>query len=171
MRLITVLAAALLVAGAAQAAPAAENCAATDTGLPSPLTHWTHKSSASAAAAASGATNAPIPLDQALTVTLAPSAAVTFAPPPGRPAAPATFGGVLAFEVKTAGTYVAALGAGAWIDVVQDGKAITSTGHGHGPACSTIRKMVDFSLQPGVYLIQLSGAPAAEIGLLVARKP
>ena len=38
------------------------------------------------------------------------------------------------------------LSAGAWIDVVKDGAQVASSAHGHGPACSTLRKQVAFEL-------------------------
>ena len=68
------------------------------------------------------------------------------------------------------GTYRVALGAGAWVDMLRDGKAIASTAHGHGPACSGIRKIVDFPLTPGSYVLQLAGSPDANIPVLVAMK-
>ncbi len=62
-------------------------------------------------------------------------------------------------------------GWGAWIDVVRDGKPLESIAHGHGPACSGIRKIVDFALQPGRYLVSIDGNEAPEVSILVAAKP
>jgi hypothetical protein len=39
--------------------------------------------------------------------------------------------------------------------------------HGHGPACASIRKIVDFALSPARYDVRLSGTTAASISLLV----
>ena len=64
-----------------------------------------------------------------------------------------------------------ALGSGAWIDVVKDGKAIESTAHGHGPDCSGVRKVVDFPLQPGSYTLQVAANGQAQLPLLVTRAP
>ena len=55
--------------------------------------------------------------------------------------------------------------------MIKDGQPQISTAHGHGPACSTIRKMVDFSLQPGRYVLQISANAEAEISVLVTRAP
>ena len=85
-----------------------------------------------------------------------------------KPDAPATFAGLFAFTVPTAGRYRVALGAGAWIEVARDGKAVASAAHAHGPACTPVRKMVDFDLQPGTYLLQVSGSTAPRLHLLVA---
>ena len=66
-------------------------------------------------------------------------------------------------EVKKAGRLVVALDAGAWIDLVRDGVAVKSVVHDHGPACSGIRKMVEFDVSQGRYLLQITNAPAASI--------
>lgn len=80
----------------------------------------------------------------------------------------AGFGGVLRFTVAEAGTWRIALASAAWIDVVADGKTVASSAHGHGAACSGIRKMVDFPLTPGSYVLQISGNATAETSVLLA---
>lgn len=74
-------------------------------------------------------------------------------------------GQAVTLRIAEAGTYGVALGIGAWIDVARDGRSLDSVGHGHGPACSTIRKIVDFRLEPGTYTVTLSRTtePAARI--------
>src|SRR3546814_11240362 len=66
-------------------------------------------------------------------------------------------------EVKKAGRLIVALDAGAWIDLVRDGAAQKSITHGHGPACSGIRKMVEYDVTPGRYQLQIGNAPTAAI--------
>ncbi|HEX8555674.1 MAG TPA: homogentisate 1,2-dioxygenase, partial [Sphingomonas sp.] len=73
------------------------------------------------------------------------------------------------FRVASAGTYRVALDSAMWIDVVAGTAAIASTTHGHGPACSGVRKMVDFALRPGRYVIQLSGSAKPQAVVMVAR--
>lgn len=80
-------------------------------------------------------------------------------------------GGLVRFRVREVGTYRVALGTAAWIDVVADGKALLSASHGHGPACSGIRKIVDFNLMPGAYVVVLSGNAEQATQILVAKKP
>lgn len=75
---------------------------------------------------------------------------------------------VIEIAIPRAGTYGVALSDGAWIDVVRDGKALTAVGHGHGPACSGIRKIVRFALGAGQYQFRLSGIKAASIGVMIA---
>ncbi len=82
---------------------------------------------------------------------------------PERKPDPFKYGGMVPIEVKTPGRLVVALGAGAWIDLVRDGKFLKSVAHGHGPDCSGIRKMVEYDVEPGRYLLQISSAPAASI--------
>ena len=64
-----------------------------------------------------------------------------------------------------------ALGSGAWVDIVKDGKAIESVAHGHGPDCSGIRKMVDFPLEPGNYVLEIAANGQSQLPLLVAHLP
>ena len=82
---------------------------------------------------------------------------------PERKPDPFKYGGMVPIEVKTPGRLVVALGAGAWIDLVRDGKFLKSAAHGHGPDCSGIRKMVEYDVEPGRYLLQISSAPTASI--------
>ncbi|HEX4272840.1 MAG TPA: hypothetical protein VHZ32_15725, partial [Rhizomicrobium sp.] len=62
-------------------------------------------------------------------------------------------------------------GAGPWIDVLKDGAAVTSGVHGPGPACSGIRKTVQFPLQPGRYVIQISANAGDSVPVMVSLVP
>ena len=73
------------------------------------------------------------------------------------------FGGMIPIDVKRAGRLVVALDAGAWIDLVRDGAIVKSMTHRHGPACSGIRKMVEFDVMQGRYQLQIVNAPTASI--------
>ena len=73
--------------------------------------------------------------------------------------APAQTGGMtrIGFRIDTAGTYGIALDQAGWIDVApKGGAALKSVKHGHGPECSTIRKIVRFDLRPGAYTLTLT---------------
>ncbi|ABE63535.1 hypothetical protein Nham_2757 [Nitrobacter hamburgensis X14] len=59
-------------------------------------------------------------------------------------------------DVREAGTYRVALDSAAWIDLVRGRQAVISIAHGHGPACTGIRKIVDFPLAPGLYTLQIA---------------
>ena len=82
---------------------------------------------------------------------------------PAREPDPFKFGGMVPIIVKKPGRLTVALDEGAWIDLVRDGKAVTSVSHGHGPACSGIRKTVDLDVTEGRYLLQIVNAPNASI--------
>jgi hypothetical protein len=149
--------------------PAPASCTASDVALPPYLAGW-----AKPQALTAGILRSALPQAVASTgyaVMLAPVASVAYGTPPGKAPAPGSYGGMLSVEIADAGTYVAALAAPAWIDVVKDGKPLDSTAHSHGPDCSTIRKLVEFSLEPGRYTIQLAGSPAQTIRFMIARKP
>lgn len=76
-------------------------------------------------------------------------------------------GAVASFRVAKAGIYQIGLSNGAWIDVVRGGKVLASSKHGHGPACTGLRKMVSFALTPGTYTLQLASMPAAEMRVMI----
>ena len=104
--------------------------------------------------------------EQAATVALHPVGDVRFVSAPEKRTDVSGYGGMLAVNVREAGTYQIALSAGAWIDVLKDGAAVASTGHDHGAGC----KIVSFALQPGRHVIQLSGNKEATIKVLVSPK-
>lgn len=105
-----------------------------------------------------------------IALTLQPIDSVTFPAPLERKPATGTFGGVYHVTVAAAGTYRVVLQNGAWIDLVRDGKSLTSIGHMEGTPCSGIRKIVDFDLKPGTYIVQLSGAKTSQMRILIAAK-
>jgi hypothetical protein len=105
-----------------------------------------------------------------IALTLEPIDSVTFPLPLERKPAAGTFGGVFHVTIATAGTYRVVLQNAAWIDLVRDGKSLTSVGHMEGAPCSGIRKIVDFALQPGTYALQLSSAKTKEMRILIATK-
>ncbi|WP_233151205.1 homogentisate 1,2-dioxygenase [Sphingomonas mollis] len=121
-----------------------------------------------AAAASDGAAPA-LPIGASRQASLLPAAQIAYRVAPAKRGSDDSRGGLFAFTVPAGGRYRVALGSGAWIDVVSDGKAVDSVAHGHGPACSGVRKMVDFDLRPGRYLLQIAGSDAASLRLMVSR--
>jgi hypothetical protein len=102
-------------------------------------------------------------------VTLHPAAHVELASKPGKPAATDSHGGYVTFVAAKPGTYRVALSNPSWIELLTNGKPVTSTRHGHGPRCSGMRKIVDFNLPAGLHMIQLSGSPDATMRVMVVR--
>ena len=147
----------LLQAAPATAAPVCTAAVAPPTGLEA----WS---------VAPGMTGDVIAPGKNIALTLQPIDSVTFPLPLDRKPAAGTFGGVYHVTIATAGTYRVVLQNGAWIDLVRDGKSLTSVAHMEGAPCSGIRKIVDFALQPGTYIVQLSGAKTAQMRILIATK-
>jgi len=123
---------------AASAEPAA--CSAPADLSATPLAGWT---------AADGDTGAAIVPGQPVTLAMADGAAAR------------------TLTVDAAGRYGVAADGRVWIDLVADGKPLTSAEHGHGPDCSGIRKIVWFDLVPGTYELALSKATAERVRVLV----
>lgn len=88
---------------------------------------------------------------------------------PGQPVTLAMADGAAArtLTVAEAGRYGVAADGRVWIDLVADGRPLTSVEHGHGPACSGIRKIVWFDLAPGTYELALSKAATDRVRVLV----
>ncbi len=146
-------------------------CPADAEPVPAELSGWADRTPVQASADAAGTGAGTLVSGQAHLLRLLPVADVRFPAKTKEDAKPIGYGGNAALEISRAGTYHVALGWGAWIDVVRDGKPLESIAHGHGPACSGIRKIVDFALQPGRYLVSIDGNEAPEVSILVAAKP
>jgi hypothetical protein len=163
---LTILAAGALP-GAAFAAEVAPPCTVPGE-LPNDLAAWAMLYTGKAATDARSLTGAGLVIGQASQITLAPTEAITYPLRPEKPGGPGTFGGLLRFVVARQGTYRVVLGTAAWIDLVAPGgTAVPSAGHSHGPACTGIRKIVEFALIPGSYTLQMSGNATRATEVLV----
>lgn len=149
---------------------AAQTCTAPAT-LPAPLASWASPVPIKAAGKADASKRAVLTPGQAVTLALLPTPKVAYPLRPEKPGGSVSYGGLVRFTVPHGGTWRVALGSGAWIDVVKDGKASVSVAHGHGPECSGVRKMVDYDLSPGSYVLQVAANGTDSIGLLVTRLP
>lgn len=137
-----------------QTAPAESQCPAADVVMPTNLSGW-------------GVPAAEFGVNKAVTLQAGDPAKLAGVPAGTRPGGAVMIG----FRVEKAGRYGVALDQRGWIDVVpgvSGGEALKSVVHGHGPQCSTIRKIVRFDLQPGVYRLYLTGLgkPAAKTMLV-----
>ncbi|WP_425228059.1 homogentisate 1,2-dioxygenase [Sphingomonas sp.] len=148
-----------------QPAPAAAPCPATPVAAPAELVGWSPQTHVTATASPPAA----LPVGRGVLATLLPAASVNLAVPTLRPPAPGSSAAVFAFTVATAGRYRVALGESVWVDVAANGSAISSVAHGHGPACSPVRKMVDFDLRPGSYRLQIVGSEQQTLSLEIVR--
>ncbi len=158
------------VAARAQMAPdAPPACTAVDKAVPAPWTGWTTPEPVQGGATLG--TAGKLVVGHTYSAALSASPALAYVVPLPKPAAAGSFAGLFTLSIVTAGTYSIALSNGAWIDVAPSGgPALASVAHGHGPACTTIHKVVDFALQPGAYVVQVSGAQTSPVVIEVAPK-
>jgi hypothetical protein len=160
-----------MAASAPMAAHAADAPCAAVAPPPIEFQGWAHRRPVLAGRRAGGDATPELALEQAADVALSPAGKVAFASPLAKPAAPGDMAGLLVFRAPLAGTYHVALGAAAWVDVVQAGAALASVAHAHGPECSGIRKTVDFRLAAGRYILQFSGAGVATLPVMIVQLP
>ena len=86
---------------------------------------------------------------------------------PGRQQ-PKSYGGLFSLAIKAPARVGIGLSGSAWVDIVTGRSAVASAAHGHGSACSGIKKIVWFDLPPGLHLVQLSNSSASQIRLMAA---
>ena len=174
IRTLAILLLALAAPAAAQDAPggrmAVPACATvSDTALPADLAAWRTRSLVTAAADAGGAPAASLTVGAGADARLRRNGEVSFPVLPSKPGGTVSYGGLLRFRVAEAGDYQVSLGSGAWIEVVADGRAVVSTRHSPGPACTTLKKTVVFPLTPGPYTLEVSGNGAEVLPVMVSR--
>ncbi|WP_254606271.1 homogentisate 1,2-dioxygenase [Sphingomonas bacterium] len=139
--------------------------------IPAGLAAWGNKTPLAAAKDEASVGQASLIPGTAVDLALADTPAVHYVVRPSHPGGSVSHGGMAGLVIATAGTYRVAIGSGAWVDLIKDKASLESNGHGHGPNCSGIRKMVDFALQPGSYIVQIAGNGEARIPVLVAKLP
>jgi len=93
---------------------------------------------------------------------LALKADVKFPVEPQRPPKPGTSGAVVAVANLAAGTYKVTLSKEAWIDVVENGAIVRSSGFSSQTDCPAVRKTVRFQLAAGKASVQISNAKDRE---------
>lgn len=153
------------------AAPAADSCPGGPATLPSEMAGWAARAALAAARSPAGLAPATLAVGRGVDATLHPADSVAYAATPGKPAGPGGQAGLLALSVAAPGTYAVGLSSPAWIDVVDaSGAPVASTAHGRGPPCSGMRKVVDFTLAPGRYVVQLTTGGDPVVGVLVFRR-
>jgi len=145
-----ILLALALLQAAAPTQTAMPTCTSYDAALPAALSAWTKPDTAFETF---GATTL---------VAIDPGSVV----PPQKPGKIATVG----FTIHKPGTYRVALDQPGWIDLAKasDPAPLKSIAFGHGPECSTIRKLVAYDLTVGEYMLRISGLakPSAKVMLV-----
>lgn len=146
-------------------------CAPGGAALPAELAGWATRHPLTAATQANAVPGATLDIGRGIDAVLSPTPQVRYAVRPEKPGGSVSYGGLFTVTVDQPGTYRVALGSAAWIDMLKGDQVITSTAHGHGPECSGVRKMVDFSLTSGRYTLQIAANGEATLPLMVARLP
>jgi len=157
-------------AGTAMAQIGAAQCV--DRSLTGPFTAWAEApADAETATGAGDVADHTVPMNTRTHLKLQHRDHVEFLAPPEEPNMPAdyVYSGMVSFTVPIAGTYRIASVEGMWLDVVQNGALVTSTAFGRGPEC--MGKRVDFPLEAGDAVLQLSGGPYEVVDILIAKVP
>ncbi|MFV3076625.1 hypothetical protein [Niveispirillum fermenti] len=162
---VTILASPPLAAGEAA------DCAGGTVPPPPELAAWTAPAQGGLPAAVTVADAPAVMIGTAVELALRPSGTVDFPVTPGRDGKPESHAGLLTLDIARAGTYRVALGSAAWVDIVRDGASIASVAHGHGPACTGIRKIVDFPLAAGRHVLMIAASPVDRVTALVVPGP
>ncbi|HEX7858229.1 MAG TPA: homogentisate 1,2-dioxygenase [Sphingobium sp.] len=147
------------------------DCSLVRMALPPELAGWSSRAPAPAAKDKGGLKKAALTVGKAVDAGLMRTSDVRYILRPEKPGGSVSYGGMFGFTISEAGTYRVALGSGAWIDLVKDGKAVESSNHGHGPDCTGVRKMVDFPLVPGRYVLQLAANGGEGLPVMIAKLP
>jgi len=121
-----------------------------------------------AAPQGAGATDALSIGDKGFRVALADGATFKFPIAPERPPKPGTHAAALSLTIAKASVYQVTLSDAGWIDAVQSGVVIRSSGFSEQKACASVRKSVRFDLVAGAAILQLSNieAPTADIAVV-----
>jgi hypothetical protein len=146
-------------------------CATLDANLPTPLADWNGRAAISTAPGASQSMRVSLALGKGYEASLLNTPKVAMPVQPEKPGGSMAFAGLFSFTVPEAGNYSVALGTAAWIDMIEDGKAVSPTSFGHGPECTSIRKIAVFPLKAGIHTLQVSANAEAKLKLMVAKKP
>jgi hypothetical protein len=137
--------------------------------LPIELNAWKSLSYVGAAKSAAELSTATLEVGKASYVGLNNTPKVKYVVRPMNEGGSVSYGGIFQIDIKESGIYRVALGNASWIDVTKDGKVAQSIAHNEGPKNSGIRKMVDYNLESGTYVVQLSAGADSSSAILVTK--
>ncbi len=113
-------------------------------------------------------TGARIRVGEAAAVALRPMGDVAFVKPPERqPKVAPSYAAALTLEAAAAGFYQITLSEDAWLDVVQNDAILRSAAFSGKQGCAGMRKSVRFELAQAPAVVQISGAAARQIRIVV----
>jgi hypothetical protein len=137
---------------------------------PAAFAGWSQPTDLAAARHPADLPKARIVPGKAVNALLAPVEGIEYRVPPQKADGPQVYGGLYLLRVVEAGIYRVQSGASPpWMDLFQAKTVIKSTSYGHGPACTGLGKYVDFTLQPGDYLVQFSESLKPQTEIMVVK--
>jgi hypothetical protein len=103
---------------------------------------------------------------------LAPREQVQLPVPPGKKnLAEPSFAGLARLSIHSAGSYRVSVSQPFWVDMVSGKMLIASSDFAGRHGCAAPNKIVQFDLQPGTFLLQLSGGSTPRVRLSLTRVP
>lgn len=142
---------------------------ASEVNLPIELNGWKSLSYISSAKSATELKDASLTINKASYVGLVNTPKIQYIMRPTKEGGTVSYGGMFQIEIKEAGIYRVSLGNASWIDLVKEGKAVISVAHNGGPENSGIRKMVDYPLEIGNYILQFSAGADSTTAVLISK--
>lgn len=139
--------------------------------LPSELSAWKSLSYVGSAKNPQELPNATLTLNSASLVGLLPTPKIQYVARPTNEGGTVSYGGTFRITLKEKGLYRVVLANASWIEMVKDGKSAQSVAHAQGSKNSGIRKMVDYNLDEGTYILQLSAGADTTSAVLVTKLP
>lgn len=173
MRRQLTLAFVALLAAPVGAQHAPDGCVGvSDSNLPPAFSAWAKPPAVGDAAADAAAPRAELLPDQPIALRLRPTAEVVFVHQPGQMRkVDNAHAGLVSVRVPAAGTWRIAASGPVWIDLIGPAGPVASTGHGRMAPCTSLRKVVEFPLPAGRWLVQLNGNPGPQLRLMLSRAP
>ncbi|HYM26543.1 MAG TPA: hypothetical protein VET66_00205 [Steroidobacteraceae bacterium] len=120
----------------------------------------------------SAATAPAAEIDRFYELVLAPNEQVQL-PAPNRKAhgAGTGFAGLVRLQVSQAGSYRISVGSQMWVDLASGSMLIGSSDFAGQHGCDAPHKIVQYDLQPGTFVLQLSGGSGDHVRVAVTRVP
>ncbi|MEY9880387.1 hypothetical protein [Bradyrhizobium sp. USDA 329] len=115
---------------------------------------------------ASGSEQAALP-SSAITLELVVPSEARLPTTPERASKDGTFAGFTSVKSAKAGLYTISLSTGAWVDVVQDGHALTPVAFSGATDCEGIRKTMKYQLSAQPFVLQVSGAKDNSVSIAI----
>jgi hypothetical protein len=116
---------------------------------------------------ASGGELAALP-STGMTLVLSAPAEAKLPTPPERAPKEGTFAGFTSFKnPPKAGVYTVSLSAGAWVDLVQDGRPLKPKAFSGATDCDGIRKTMKYEISASPFVLQISGTKENSISVAI----